>query len=191
MKAGFSATLAEKKLPRCQVGKDVYQYRGASSCRFLGGRLVYLRRRTCKSTHANDQWRRVIKCVWEPKVSNRGLFTGLKKVMMGNRVKVTAARHLGGAQKLLNSRMDRGNMYNDRTGKEGWIKVKFNSRFNLAGLGIKAGSYKANENPNSVHIVIKYGKNKKATLTRRPRWSSKRVAERGLWTGHLSSVYEI
>lgn len=77
MRRGFSAQLGEQRLPRCVVGRDVYMYKGESNCRFLGGRLAYLKRHVCKNSHRNDQWRRVTKCVFEPRVSGRGLFTGL------------------------------------------------------------------------------------------------------------------
>jgi hypothetical protein len=79
MKAGFSASLAEKKLPRCKVGKEVFQWRGEADCRFIGGKLAYITRHTCKSRHSNDQWKRVIRCVREPRATGKGLFSkGLK-----------------------------------------------------------------------------------------------------------------
>jgi len=76
-KSGFSATLAEKKLPRCKVGTAIYMYKDAESCHFLGGKLAYITRHQCKD-HSNDEWRRVTKCVHEPEVTGEGLFKDVK-----------------------------------------------------------------------------------------------------------------
>lgn len=92
MKPGFSAKLAQQKLPRCQVGKAVYMWTGTKDCRFLGGEFTYIARHQCKD-HSNDEWRRVTKCVYEPKVSGRGLFGSIHKINLENRVKVSAMRH--------------------------------------------------------------------------------------------------
>ena len=54
MKPGFSAKLAEQKLPRCVVGNEVYQWKGEANCRFIGGKEKYLKRHVCKSRHTVD-----------------------------------------------------------------------------------------------------------------------------------------
>lgn len=166
-------------------------YKGESNCRFLGGRLSYLKRHVCKNSHTNDQWRRVTKCVFEPRVTGRGLFKGLRKMNLAIRAKVSSRRNTKQAKSLLNTKNTRSNRYVDRSGKKGHIVVRFNSPANLAGLGIKAGASNSNTNPNYLHITIHYANNKKVDLIRRPKWSSKRVAEKRLWTGHLSQVKKI
>jgi len=49
MKPGFNPGLSEKRIPRCIVGSDVYMWKGAGNCRFLGGKLHYMARKVCKA----------------------------------------------------------------------------------------------------------------------------------------------
>jgi hypothetical protein len=78
---------------------------GTKDCRFLGGEFVYVKRHHCKS-HTNDQWRRVTKCVYEPKVTGRGLFGSIHKINLEGRVKVSAKRYTNKAINLLNDKHD-------------------------------------------------------------------------------------
>jgi hypothetical protein len=65
-------------------------------------------------------------------------------------------------KKLLNTKKDRENSLIDHKDNKYWAKVKFNSGANLASLGIFSGISKSTENPNYVHVVIKYMDGKKA-----------------------------
>merc|ERR1719473_915222 len=75
-KWGFPAALGSKRLPRCRVGAGkraaYYMWKNHASCRFLGGKLVYLRHKTCKSGKPH-QWARVVRCVQGPILTNKGL----------------------------------------------------------------------------------------------------------------------
>lgn len=156
MKSGYSAALAEKKLPRCQVGKEVFQWRGESSCRFLGGRLTYLKRHVCKS-HTNDQWRRITRCVYEPRVSGEGLFrNGISSINLNDRTKVTSKYNLAGAKTLVSSAGTYTEKHNN-----GWVKFQFNSPANLDGLSVVTGSKDSKKNPDYFHIRIHYIENGK------------------------------
>jgi hypothetical protein len=74
-KWGFPASLGARKLPRCQVGsgsrRAIYMWRNSAACRFLGGKLVYHRHRTCKVGKPH-QWKRVVRCVQGPVLSAKG-----------------------------------------------------------------------------------------------------------------------
>lgn len=74
-KWGFPASLGARKLPRCQVGagsrRAIYMWKNSAACRFLGGKLVYHRHRTCKVGKPH-QWKRVVRCVQGPVLSNKG-----------------------------------------------------------------------------------------------------------------------
>ena len=43
-----------------------------AACRFIGGRLTYHKRMTCK-TGKPHAWKRVVRCVLGPVLSNKGL----------------------------------------------------------------------------------------------------------------------
>jgi len=162
---------------------------GTKDCRFLGGEFVYVKRHLCKD-HSNDEWRRVTKCVYEPKVTGRGLFGSINKVNLENRVEVTAKRYASKAINLLNSKMDKKNGYDDHKDNKTWIKYEFNSPAPLSGLGLvsfgKSFDY--------VHITIRYkdskGEEQKRDLIRKPTFGSK-PSEVRLWTGHLSNVFQV
>jgi hypothetical protein len=180
MKSGFSAKIAETKLPRCVVGKEVFQWRGEASCNFLGGYLKYIKRHLCKSKHSNDQWRRVTRCVYEPRVSGKGLFSGsLRSVNLQNRVKVSAERHRHQAGYLLNG--NKGQILNMRH-KRTWVKYNFNSPANIDGLGMRGSGSKSS--PDYIHIKIYYG-SKHYTVIRKLHLGS---AEKMIWKGHIKGV---
>lgn len=182
MKPGFSASLAEQKLPRCKVGKEIFQWRGEADCRFIGGKLAYVTRHTCKSKHSNDQWKRVIRCVREPRATGKGLFSkGLKSL---NMTKIATTNK--GDGELLSS----GNVWNNTKGYKDTITVRFNKPTNLDALGIKAGAGLANQNPHYVHAQIWTGKHKQDVI-RKTSWKTKRVQEIRLWTGHLAGVTKV
>lgn len=189
-KTGFSATLAQNKLPRCQVGKAIYMWTGTKDCRFLGGEFVYVKRHACKD-HTNDEWRRVTKCVYEPKVTGRGLFGSIHKVNFEDRVNVTAKHDVKMAELTLNSNHSRDNTYDDNVDNKTWIKYTFNSPAPLSGLGIVSFG----KTFNYVHIEIKYkdsqGKVKKSDLIRHPKFKDMEPSEVRLWTGHLQNVFEV
>merc|ERR1711990_603366 len=73
---GFPSSLGSKRLPRCRVGAgkraSYYMWKDHGACKFLGGRLVYQKHRTCK-TGRPHQWARVIRCVQGPVLSKKGL----------------------------------------------------------------------------------------------------------------------
>jgi hypothetical protein len=75
-KWGFPSSLGVKSLPRCRVGSGksstYYMWKSRSACKFLGGRLVYQKHRTCK-TGRPHQWARVTRCVQGPILSKKGL----------------------------------------------------------------------------------------------------------------------
>lgn len=197
-RAGVSATLAAKVLPRCRVGKTLYMWQGSSACRFLGGKYAVVKRHTCHRKGRNDYLVKVRRCVYEPRVSGAGLFSGaVRKMHLTNRAKIsinhkTYARQV---KQLLNSRSGKRHQLNYRRGKDGSVKVRFNSPANLAGLGIRGGGASALDNPNYVHIVIRYkdsrGRSRKSDVVRTPRWPSNKAYERRLWTGSISNVFEV
>jgi hypothetical protein len=65
-KFGFPTTLAASSFPRCAVGsgngKRYYMWKGNKACRFLGGKRVYMKVKTCKVGRPH-QWVRVTRCV--------------------------------------------------------------------------------------------------------------------------------
>jgi hypothetical protein len=70
-KYGYPQSLATKRLPRCRVGKLYYMWKDHKACRFLGGKLVYMTHRTCK-TGRPHQWQRVTRCVRGAVITNKG-----------------------------------------------------------------------------------------------------------------------
>lgn len=75
MKYGFPVSLATTRLPRCRVGSgknaSIYQWKDRAACKFLGGRLVYMKMSKCKSGRKHV-WKRVVKCVRGPVLTNKG-----------------------------------------------------------------------------------------------------------------------
>lgn len=187
MKPGFSASLAEQKLPRCKVGKEIFQWRGEASCRFIGGKLAYVKRRTCKSKHSNDQWKRVTRCVREPRATGKGLFSkGLKTLDMNKIAHITSDQEPKQAKRLL---VNADTMDIDKSYKVD-VTVDFKKPTNVDGLGIKAGNNKSNENPHYIHVQIWTGKTKQDVI-RKTSWKTKRPQEIRLWTGHLAGVTKV
>ena len=91
MKYGFPTSLRSKRMPRCKVGSgknaSVYMWKDRSACRFLGGKLFYQKTHVCKAGKAHT-WKRVVKCVRGPVLTNKGLNykTGKKHVTKKHRV---------------------------------------------------------------------------------------------------------
>jgi hypothetical protein len=90
-RAGLSAKIAVKYMPRCRVGRSLYLWQGEAACRFLGGKFTKVRRHHCGRKHGADKFVKVRRCVYEPKVTGKGLFTGrIRKMKMEGRVRVTS-----------------------------------------------------------------------------------------------------
>ena len=92
-KWGFPTSLGAKTLPRCKVGAGKaaiwYMWKNRSNCRFLGGKLVYQKIKTCK-TGRPHQWAKVTRCVRGPILSKKGLnYKTGKKIV----VKKSHAKH--------------------------------------------------------------------------------------------------
>jgi len=75
MKYGFPTSLSAKRMPRCKVGSgknaSIYYWKDRAACRFLGGKLSYQKIRTCKAGKPHT-WKRVVKCVRGPILTNKG-----------------------------------------------------------------------------------------------------------------------
>merc|ERR1719473_338645 len=75
-KWGFPTSLATRSLPRCRVGAGkralYYMWKDHKACKFLGGKLIYQKHKTCKSGKPHT-WKRVIRCVQGPILSGKGL----------------------------------------------------------------------------------------------------------------------
>ena len=76
MKYGFPASLAAAKMPRCKVGSGahaaIFMWKDEKACRFLGGKLTYQTKHTCKVGKPH-QWKRVVRCVKGAVISHKGL----------------------------------------------------------------------------------------------------------------------
>jgi len=76
MKYGFPASLAARKMPRCKVGSGahaaIFMWKDEKACRFLGGKLTYQAKATCKVGKPH-QWKRVVRCVKGAVISHKGL----------------------------------------------------------------------------------------------------------------------
>ena len=93
-KWGFPTSLGAKTLPRCKVGAGKaaiwYMWKDRGNCRFLGGRLVYQKIKTCKSGRPH-QWAKVTRCVRGPILSKKGLNYKTGKSSKGKKV----SKHAG------------------------------------------------------------------------------------------------
>jgi len=76
MKYGFPASLAAAKMPRCKVGSGskaaIFMWKDEKACRFLGGKLIYQAKQTCKVGKPH-QWKRVVRCVKGAVITHKGL----------------------------------------------------------------------------------------------------------------------
>lgn len=128
------------KLPRCTVGSEVYTWTGESNCRFLGGSLTYLKRSKCAKGHADDQWRRVRKCVYEPLASGTGVFaklTALDSARLHRELRIVSKYPKVGAEKLLS----RHGHYWDKKHDKGFVKFVAKSKpTTLDGLSVSPGA---------------------------------------------------
>lgn len=99
MKYGFPASLAAAKMPRCKVGSGthaaIFMWKDQKACRFLGGKLTYQKKQTCKIGKPH-QWKRVVRCVKGAVISHKGLdyHTGKGHVKANANVKSLGMRRI-------------------------------------------------------------------------------------------------
>lgn len=171
-------------------------YEGEQSCRFLGGKLTYLKRSKCKTGHSNDQWRRVKRCVYEPPISGGDQFGKLQKMnkeMLKGHVEVLSKYKHVGAGNLLK---DHGS-YQDKKHNKGFVKFRGKSATSLSGLSVTP-SADSKKNPNYFHVIIHYknskGHKKQYDIIKRPKKpmsSADSRYEYSLFSGHVEGVYGV